>query len=238
MRQIVLQAFLSTADGYSPDFVIANPDLNRRFLDECRKQGLAEPSLQINSCLLNLRKAGAMTGVKCKRFSVVGQDAFRFGSEIAVQFLERRDHVTLDQILCDPARAAEFDEIAGTIAPGFSAFQYCWAALNLRKRKKLQPEVLGKLVVPDAVEKWKVEELDASQIPLRLVFTCLSGLQACCMLANARICESASPSTSTTPTIRGWPAGFGKTAVTRCTSNIMSCLPVQQLGRGKRLKLS
>jgi hypothetical protein len=166
VRHILRQAFLSTNDGYSPDFVIANPESNQKFLNECRKAGLSQPSAEINSCLLNFRKAGGLQGIQCKRFLVRGQEAFRFASEVAIRFLERRDQVTLDQILCDPVRAKEFDTIAATIAPGYPPFEYRWAALNLRKRKKLRPELIGRLVTADLVVTQKVAGLDLELVPL------------------------------------------------------------------------
>jgi len=152
---------------FSSDVVIANPDLNQAFLSECFARGLSDSGLALNLCLFNLRKTGSLQDVRSKRVSVGDQEEYRFASEIAVRFLERRDQVTLDQILCDPGRATEFDGIASSIAPGFSPFQYRWAALNLRKRKKLRPELLGKVVAAESVITGRVEDLDAARIPAR-----------------------------------------------------------------------
>jgi hypothetical protein len=99
--------------------------------------------------------------------SVANQDDYSFASEIAVRFLERRDQVSLDSVLCDPNRAAQFDEVASRLAPGFSSFQYRWAALNLRKRRRLRPEILAKVVPPEQVASCKVSELDVGKIPIR-----------------------------------------------------------------------
>jgi len=48
--------------------------------------------------------------------------------------LEKRDATTLDRIICDPERAAEFDLIAADIAPGYSSLEYRWAALSCERQ--------------------------------------------------------------------------------------------------------
>jgi hypothetical protein len=167
MRSVVRKAFLAIRGEYSPDVVIADPCLNQLFLDECRTRGLAAPALALNVTLLNLRKASDLKGLKSKRVVVPNQEDFRFASEVAVRFLERRDKISLDQILCDPVRADEFDKIAAGIAPGFTALQYRCAALGLRKLKRLRPELLSKVVVAEAVVIRKVADLDPELIPTR-----------------------------------------------------------------------
>jgi hypothetical protein len=167
MRAVVREVFLTIREERSPDVLIADPDLNLLFLEQCRLHGLSESSLVLNLCLLNLRKSGALKGIKSKRTIVKRQHEFRFASEIAIRFLERRDQVSLDHILCDPARAAQFDEVALEIAPGFKPFEYRWAALNLRKRKKLRPEILARVVPPDALIFCKIEDLKIEDVPAR-----------------------------------------------------------------------
>ena len=49
-------------------------------------------------------------------------------------------------ILCDPILVREFEQIASGIVPGHSPREYRWAALNLRKRRKLRPELLSRIV--------------------------------------------------------------------------------------------
>ncbi len=168
MKTIVREAFLAVRDGYSPDVVIADPDLNRRFLEACRSRGLADSDYSLNLQLFNLRKAGDLKGLpKSKRMLVRNQDEFRFASEIAVRYLERQHRISLDRILCDPVRAREFDQVAGRIAPGYASFQYRWAALNLRKRRKLRPELLSRVVPAQAVISRRVSELKIDQVPVQ-----------------------------------------------------------------------
>jgi hypothetical protein len=105
MRTTVREAFLAVRGERSPDAVIADPELNQLFLRECQERGLSDPPAALNQCLLNLRKSSDLQGIKSKRVTVRNQEDYRFASEIAVRFLERRDKVSLDQVLCDPARS-------------------------------------------------------------------------------------------------------------------------------------
>ena len=83
-----------------------------------------------------------------------------------MRFLERRDEISLDQIICDPDRAAEFDELAQRIAPGYSPIQYRWAALGLRKAKKLEPELVARIAPPIQVINLRVSEIAPESLPV------------------------------------------------------------------------
>ena len=175
MRETVRETFLAVRGERSPDVVVADPDLNEQFLSECRSRGLADSPALLNLTLLNLRKSSDLQGIKSKRTVVKNQEDFRFASEIAVRFLERRDQVSLDQILCDPRRAAEFDRMASGLAPGFSAFQYRWAALSLRKRKRLRPELLGKVVQAESVVARQAKDVKPEELPVQSGLYLFSG---------------------------------------------------------------
>jgi site-specific DNA-methyltransferase (adenine-specific) len=61
-------------------------------------------------------------------------DRFLYASEIAwQQMIDAAQASGLDEILCDPQLAAQFDLMAGRFAPGYSSLEYRWAALKLRK---------------------------------------------------------------------------------------------------------
>ena len=49
--------------------------------------------------------------------------------------------LALDDILCRPSVAAEFDRIAARFAPGHTPFEYRWAALAIRKRATKSKEL-------------------------------------------------------------------------------------------------
>ena len=168
MKAKVREAFLAVREQKSPDAVIADPYLNQRFIDSCRNLELKQSAKQLNLCLLNLRKAGALKGIsKSERVTVRNQSQYTFAGEIAVRHLERRDKVSLDEILCDPKQAARFDEIATSIAPGFTSFEYRWAALGLRKKRSLRPELISRLAIEDQVSLHKVDGLSLGEIPLQ-----------------------------------------------------------------------
>lgn len=164
MKQLVIEAFELVRDGYSVDRVIADPGLNERFLAECSGQGLKATPFELNLFLLNARKrAGVSPGHR--RTIVRNQDSFGFAAEMAIRAMERKHETTLDLVLCDPNLAREFDSVAGAISPGFSPLEYRWAALCLRKTKRLRPEIIGRVVAAQVFGPLGVAGLYPSQIP-------------------------------------------------------------------------
>lgn len=158
-------AFEASSLGYSPDRVVADPELNRAFLKRCREMGVPGSDVSLNHALLNLRKRGGLRGLRSKRSSFSGEDQYRFAAEIAVRFIERRGGVTLDDIICDPELANEFDRLAATLSPGFNSVEYRWAALNLRKSRRLKPEILSRVVQAESVEAFRCSNLDIKRVP-------------------------------------------------------------------------
>lgn len=166
MSDVLIEAFDEASDGYSPDRVVADPKLNELYIAECRSRGLDAPIGQLNRSLLNLRKTGGLAGrPRSKRTHFKNQDEYRFAVEIAVRFLERRDQISLDAIICDPDRVAEFDELAARIEPGYSPLHYRWAALSLRKTGNLAPEVAARILPPTRVLNYQVDGLQLDDLP-------------------------------------------------------------------------
>jgi hypothetical protein len=166
MNDEVFQAFLRVRNGYSPDAVIADPALNAQFLLACRELGAEGLDFELNQCLYNLRKSRRLGGHPTTRRVCLGrQDQYNFAAEIAARFLERRESTTLDRIICDPALAQDFDKLAQELAPGFTPFEYRFAALNLRKKRRLRPEVSPKLLAATQVESFPVAGIDINRIP-------------------------------------------------------------------------
>ncbi len=161
------QAYAACYDGYSVDRIIVDPELNRRFIDECRQHGSNEPVAELNRKLFNLRKRGLLSQHKAtRRTSFRGEDAYRFAAEIAARFMERQHATSLDSILCDPALASQFDEMANRIAPGYSPLQYRFAALNLRKVRKLRPELVARVAAQAiAIHSWPMRDFDLENVP-------------------------------------------------------------------------
>jgi len=134
----IIDAYKLTHEGFSVDTMLADAALNSEFLDVCKKNGLMGDATDWNRALLRIRKSGALPRLtsRAKNFTAKEMDAYSFASEVALQQLSVAYNATLDGILCDPKLAAEFDERARSFSPGYSSFQYRWAALFLRKRAK------------------------------------------------------------------------------------------------------
>ena len=166
MTASIAEAFDAASDGYSTDRVVADPELNRRFIAECRQRDLKDSVADLNRALLNFRKKGGLAGrPRSKRTHFHDEDDYRFAAEIAVRFMERRDGISLDTIICDPEKVTEFDEVSARIAPGYSPLKYRWAALNLRKARRLEPELAARIAPPTDVINVSVSEIVSDELP-------------------------------------------------------------------------
>ena len=133
-------AFYAAHDGYSIDWLLANPQLQAAFHDACRETGLIGGPADWNRELLRFRKTGEFPKRgQIKKVHVADDelDAYSFAAEIAWRLTsDKFDGPSLDEIFCDPAKAAYFDRAAKRFAPGFEPAQYRWAALRLRKASR------------------------------------------------------------------------------------------------------
>lgn len=135
----VIKAFQKTYDGFSVDRVVADRDLNLEFLAECERIGVSGEPAELNRTLFRLRKAGKLVHVPTLHRTTYHWeecDAYLDASEIALSQMLRNGVPTLDEILCDPDSADEFDRIAARYAPRHKSLQYRWGALKLRKEAK------------------------------------------------------------------------------------------------------
>jgi hypothetical protein len=134
----IIQAFGEVRDGCSVDRVIADPQLDRRFLRQCRELGLSGTDYDLNWALMNERKRGNLSHLpRTKRYTAKNIDEFEYASELTVRFLQERKNVSLDRIICDPELGEEFDGYAAMLSPGFSPLEYRWGALRIRKAGRL-----------------------------------------------------------------------------------------------------
>ena len=115
----------------------------------------------------NARKGSFLSGIRTttRRTKFRDQEMYQFASEVAARFLEHQSQATVDEILCDPELTHQFDDLAKQICPGFSQLQYRWAALKLRKSKRLRPELFAHVVDPNTVQVFKLDDLDLQRIP-------------------------------------------------------------------------
>ena len=167
----IAQAYLEVRRGYSTDRVVADPEMDRAFLNRCREFGLTGTDFELNWKLFNGRKASQFKDLpKTKIYTVSKKDEFEFSSEIAVRYVQKqvklRDgrDVSLDTIICDPDLAAEFDGIAQKLAPGYAPLDYRWVALGVRKASGRYSSKAESVDLPSFDFK-NTQNLRASQIP-------------------------------------------------------------------------
>lgn len=135
------RAFFAARDTFkdrgSTDLYIADPKRNAVFLEFCRRFGIEASDYRINKTLFNARKNKLLPNLKSERTSIEYGE-FAFASEFAATQLRYKAGASIDDILCDPALASQFDEIAQNVTPGFSSFEYRWAILSIRKAGRHQ----------------------------------------------------------------------------------------------------
>jgi hypothetical protein len=135
----LIDAFAATCDGYSADRVVADPELAESFAAKCRTLGLPGGERDWNHLLFHLRKSGKLAEIKTTQRTELPWDLFdklSFASEIALRQMMDAGADSLDEILCDPQLAQQFDAIAEKFAPGSKPVWYRLAALKLRKEAK------------------------------------------------------------------------------------------------------
>lgn len=140
VRDAIVDAFYATHDGASIDWMLASPTLQNAFHEACRESGLIGGPFDWNRELLRFRKTGEFPKrgqIKKVHVSEEEMDAYSFAAEIAWRMThDKFGGPSVDEIFCDPTKAAYFDKLAKRTAPGFEPSQYRWAALRLRKSSR------------------------------------------------------------------------------------------------------
>ena len=134
----IVEAFAHANKGYAVDRLIADPILNEDFQVACDRLSVPGTPAERNRFLFRIRKAGKLksAGIYTKTKTNISWkdiDPFVFASEIAWRQTSNKYCISLDEMFCDPRIAIQFDKIAADFAPGFTALEYRWAALRLRK---------------------------------------------------------------------------------------------------------
>jgi len=143
--QSMIDCFENIAAGFSVDRVMADPHLTEKFQLACDQAGINGAPLLRNRKLFALRKAGrlAAAGIETTQrttFSWREQSSYRFASEIAWRRLcEEQPESSLEDLLCDPQLALQFDQLASRYATGYRAIEYRWAAISLRDKRATIP---------------------------------------------------------------------------------------------------
>lgn len=166
----IIRAFLEVRDGYSTDFVVADPELNQKFLDRVRQLGGTGTDYELNWTLFNARKGGLISvPTKTRRYSVKGKDEFEFATEMAICHIQKKLEretgriISLDRIICDPDLAEQLDATAALLAPDHSPIEYRWVVLGLRKARRLSSKAAD-VVCPRFKRLGRAIDIPASSV--------------------------------------------------------------------------
>ena len=138
-EKAVIESYAKAGEGYPADYLLCDKDLNKQFTDECLSHGIGGNAYVWNRYLLQLRKSGKLprSTKRAARISDQQMDQFGFASEVAWRLLAIDYQKTLDEILCSPDFAAEFDRLAAEFGPqgdSVTSLEFRLAALSIRKR--------------------------------------------------------------------------------------------------------
>jgi site-specific DNA-methyltransferase (adenine-specific) len=142
----IIAAYGETCGSVSTDQMLCDPELNAAFVHACKNKSLPGDAFVWNRLLLRIRKSGELPKGQSsrQRISFAAMDSYSYASEIAMHLMALDYGLALDDILCRPTAALEFDRIAARFAPGHTAFEYRWAALAIRKRATKSKELAMK----------------------------------------------------------------------------------------------
>jgi hypothetical protein len=177
---VLVQAFESVRDGASPDSLLWNRKLARKFDKACRQSGIDAPEKILKRRLINVRKNSprykkhgivlSHTTKKDPHPSIVPQYAHVI--EFALVRLRYRYGSSIDDILLDPVLADAYEEMCYEIAPQLSSIDVRLAALYIRKsrflpkKKKAAIESLNLDLFDQACsEPHALESFDLSVVP-------------------------------------------------------------------------
>ena len=162
---LIVEAFKQTHDGWSSDEVVLQDDLNDKFLKACETK-LAAAGVEdakpaaLNWRLLALRKAGKLKVKSTKRAPAQMKSATTAGSgeavvqdaadiaalaEIAMRSMQDKRKVSSDRIMTDPGLRSEFEAIVVELNSKADLYLTRKAAFQLRKTRRLQPELISRL---------------------------------------------------------------------------------------------
>lgn len=138
-ERIVIEAYRNV--GFPADYILCDKDLDNEFVTECLDHGIGGNAFIWNRYLLQLRKANKLptSTRRPDRITSEQMNRYCFASEVAWRLLAIDYRKTLDDILCSPEFAAEFDRLAAAFGPmdvAVTSCEYRRAAVAIRKRTK------------------------------------------------------------------------------------------------------
>jgi hypothetical protein len=177
---VAARAFEDVRDGCSPDSLLWDKHLLRRYLQRCRELGLQAPDAVLTRRIITIRKNSkrfAKQGIALSpttrndpQPSVISKYAHVI--EFTLVRLRYRFGVSIDEILLEPLLGDEYERLCLEIAPELSPQQIRLAALYLRKTRflarKTKAEVLS-LDIAKLERRWttptRLSELNLDQVP-------------------------------------------------------------------------
>ena len=139
--------------------MLCDAELNRSYTKACKRNGIKGNAYLWNVLMLRARKMGKLPKATQRGPLVTFEqmDAYSFASEIAMRMMEIEFGRTLDDVLCWPELAQEFDRFAKLYAPDRTEFELRRAALAIRKRASKSRSLAEK-----NLRKWRQKRLPKS----------------------------------------------------------------------------
>ena len=110
---------------------------------------------------MNLRKAGKLK-IESTRSNRTSVAEVTHIAEIAARSMHDRHAISSDQVMANPKRRNEFDEIAKSFDPGIDLYLVRKAAFQLRKTRKLRPELITRIADwGRVVDTYSVDQISA-----------------------------------------------------------------------------
>ena len=168
VEKVVVDAYVSAGQGYPVDYLLCDKDLNKAFVKQCLDGGIGGSAAIWNRFLLQLRKSGLLpkSTKSPKNLTADQMDRFGFASEVAWRLLAIDYHKTLDDILCSPDFAEEFDRLAAEYGPTTNeatSLDYRRGAVSIRKRAKVARQTAAEQFSDWIDGKKKIPQLKLNQ---------------------------------------------------------------------------
>lgn len=142
-------AFSESHDGWSVDELLLRDTLREKFLAACRKRTTNGQSAIADKTfmerLIQIRKAGKLDVKTTKRENHDLESWFPI-AEIASRQMTDLHGANIDQWLCDPELLKKFDALVRSMGSNHGTYEARKAAMQLRKSRRLQPELLVRVV--------------------------------------------------------------------------------------------
>lgn len=171
---LVSEAYLSMFRILPEDHVVADPLLNREFVERCRVLGAVEPEEMLNRKLLRARKDGEHTGIQRQLPAPLCPsliDGVSAAAELAARMtqltvlVEHGVEPSVDSILCNPGFRDVFDSHALRLAPNNHARTLRLALLSLRKTGRETVKPAQTLAAHPPIAPVRLDALDPTSIP-------------------------------------------------------------------------